>query len=232
MTPAQVVPLVLFTVQFFLWHVGLYTAPVALSLAHILCSSPICNAHSKHYNIFLFKISFFIGFTLKPAILSDTDTVMTTLHFCLFCLFCSHEHLSLLLSSHGCFHVPCFFLETFPGSCLGGPLFLFFHTTCLTLTMSDRCGGSDLTGQALPLGWGGTCSSYKRLGPSVLWPACPSKSFGTFLTHFWCLQRIRSTFWSFERSFRSTYTVSGLMRSGKSSRFLRMSRFRSSKFHF
>ncbi len=135
MTLAQVVPLVLFTVQFFLWNVGLYTAPVALSLAHILCSSPICNAHSKHYNIFLSKISFFIGFTLKPAILSDTETVMTMLHFCLFCLFCSHEHLSLLLSSHGCFHVPCFFLETFPGSCLGGPLLSFFHTTYLTLTM-------------------------------------------------------------------------------------------------
>ncbi len=157
MTPAQVIPLVLFTVQFFLWHVGLYTAPVALSLAHILCSSPICSAHSKHYNIFLFKIYFFIGFTLKPAILSNTDTVMTTLHFCLFCLFCSHEHLSLLLSSHGCFHVPCFFLEHFQVVVWAAPFFCFFTQHVSLWQWSDRCGGSDLTGQALPLGWGGTC---------------------------------------------------------------------------
>jgi hypothetical protein len=87
-TPTQLVPLVLFTVPFFFHTFGLtQRQSLALSFAHVMCSSPICSVHFKVYNIlFLFKI-FHIAFTSKPAIktktkiLLVTDRVRAALHF-------------------------------------------------------------------------------------------------------------------------------------------------------
>ncbi len=128
-TLTQVVPLVLFIVQFSFTCLG-YTQCqlLALSFTHITCSLLICSVHFKRYNIFVSFQSFFhLGFTSRPVIkkqtiLLDTDTVRAALHFC---LFCQHEHLFLFLSPQGGFPVLCFFLE-FPCSCLGCPFICSF----------------------------------------------------------------------------------------------------------
>ncbi len=63
---------------------------------------------------------------------------------------------SFLLSFHGGFPVPRFFLGKFPCSCLGCPFFCFLTERVSLWLCSDHCCGSDLSGQALPLRWGGT----------------------------------------------------------------------------
>ncbi len=56
-TLTQVVPLVLYTVQFFLSHVwATHSASLPLSFAHVTCSLPICSVHFKRYtSIILFS---------------------------------------------------------------------------------------------------------------------------------------------------------------------------------
>jgi hypothetical protein len=81
-TPTQVVPLVLFTVQFSFTRPG-HTQCQSLSLSPTFCIyRQFCSVHSKRYNI-SFKHFLHIDFALKYATQNSNllDTVSTALHF-------------------------------------------------------------------------------------------------------------------------------------------------------
>jgi hypothetical protein len=127
-TPTQVVPLVLFTVQFFLSHVWAThsTNCSSLSLLPILCVHCKSAVNISSTTTFFFKVfSHRFHFEIcnkKQKILLDTDTVRAALQFC---LFCPCEHVFPFVDSSRCFPVSCFFLGKFPLSCLGCPFFCF-----------------------------------------------------------------------------------------------------------
>ncbi len=183
---------------------------LTLSFAHVTCSSPICSVLSSATTLFLFKVSshrfHFKTCNRKQEILLDIDTVREALHF-LF-IFVPRNSCSVFVESS--WWLPgSLFLPGIPLRLPRLPL-LFLRKTCLTLTMlrlsrqqrpvrsrfaprmrRNRPSGSASSRHSSP--W--QASNHRNSGTPMLWPACPSKSYGR------CLQRIRSTFWSLERSF-------------------------------
>jgi hypothetical protein len=90
---------------------------------------------------------------------------------------------------------------------------MFSHKTCLILTMLRPSRQQRPLRSNFAPTWGGTshlvpphrCAvrrgiKSQKLRYAMLWPACPSNPSGHF-GHSRCLQRMRSTFWSFERTF-------------------------------
>ncbi len=115
-TLTQVVPLVLFTVQFFLSHVrAIHSTSHFLSGLRFMFLVPHQSAVyiPSATTFFLFKVFFRRGYTLKLATKnlvghghgqgSDPFRFFVLMNFC-----------SFLLSSYSGFPIPCFFLGTFP----------------------------------------------------------------------------------------------------------------------
>jgi hypothetical protein len=130
---------------------------------------------------------FHFDLQIKNQILLDTDTVSAVLHPVLFALFlCALFH-------SGC-SVPSFFLGTIPFHCLAAPFFYFPEK------MSETNNGQTVAAAAStqvklclydegePAIWFRliraqfTTAGIKsqKLRYTMLWPVCPSKSFGTF----------------------------------------------------
>ncbi len=174
----------------------LYTAPVALSFAHILCSLPILQCALQALQLFTHFLSHRFHFEICHS----------TIKFCCtptWLVQCSIFSFALFL--YAIFFLCWFFSQWLPRSfilhgnnllqSLGLPPLLISLITCLKLTMArlsrrqqplrssfahtirrNRLSGSTSSRRSSPW-W---ASSRKNSGTSMFWPVCPSKSFGTF----------------------------------------------------
>ncbi len=133
--------------SFFLHTLGLYTAPVACSLSptlHVHHQSAVYISSATTFNFVFFEFfshSFhFETCNKKLKILLDTDKIRWTF-------------VHIVESS---WWLPRSFFLEFPCSCLGCPFLHSFTNHVSFWQFPDRRGSSDLSGQALPLRWGGT----------------------------------------------------------------------------
>ncbi len=154
MTPTQVVPLVLFTIQFFFLTLGLYILPVARSLfrpRYVFIANLLCTFQALQH-FFFFKV-FSHRFHFEPCNKKSKNffgqgMVRAALIFSQWTFVPVVESSQWLPRS--------LFLPGISLQLPGLPLLLFFCKHVSFWQFSDCRSGSDLSGQVLPLKWGGT----------------------------------------------------------------------------